>query len=399
MSIHPVRPSSPPRGWLGVAAITASLFVFITTELMPVGLLTPVSTSLNVSVGIAGLTVTLYGVSAGLGVPFIVAWTRRINRRTLLTALLAVLVLGNLITSIAPTFALLLTTRLVMGFANGVFWAIGVGMAMRLVPEHRASRAAAVTLSGISIGTVVGIPLGTLLESITDWRSTFLLWSGLSALALLSVAVLVPSLPSANAVPVREVFGLPRHNAQLRQVMLIVMLFVLGHFGAYTFIRPFAETTASATPGFVTALLIIYGLGGAAGNFIAGHTVTRNLRASFTAACAGLVVAVLAMLIIGDQPAGLIAAVVLWGLSYGAINLCQINLTLAAAPGTFEAAMSLNTMAYNTSIAMGALIGGLIADHSSSGVRAAFWFGTALTAASLLVTLATQPRRNPVAQM
>src|SRR5689334_3077461 len=93
------------RPWLGVAAITASLFVFLTTELMPVGLLTPLSKSLGVEVGVAALMVTLYGVSAGLGVTFIVAWTRRVNRRVLLSTLLGILALGNLITAIAPNFA------------------------------------------------------------------------------------------------------------------------------------------------------------------------------------------------------------------------------------------------------------------------------------------------------
>src|SRR5689334_9815013 len=195
MTVHGDRPLSATRAWLGVAAITASLFVFLTTELMPVGLLTPLSESLGVSVGAAGLMVTLQGVSAGLGVPFIVAWTRRVNRRVLLSALLAVLALGNLLTGLSPSYPLVLTARLVMGFANGVFWAIGVSMAMRLVPGRHASRAAAVALSGISIATVLGMPLGTFLGNLTGWRTTFLIWSALSALVFLAVAALLPSLP------------------------------------------------------------------------------------------------------------------------------------------------------------------------------------------------------------
>ncbi|MFG1708686.1 MFS transporter [Nonomuraea sp. M3C6] len=180
MATHDEHPHSTLRSWLGVSAITASLFVFLTTELMPVGLLTPISTSLRISVGIAGLMVTLYGVSAGLGVPFIVAWTRRVNRRVLLSALLAILTLGNVITAISPNYPLVLTTRLIMGFASGTFWGIGVAMAMRLVPQRHASRAAAIVMSGISIAAVVGIPLGTVVEDLTDWRTTFLIWAGLS---------------------------------------------------------------------------------------------------------------------------------------------------------------------------------------------------------------------------
>jgi predicted MFS family arabinose efflux permease len=393
MVTHDEHPHSTMKPWLGVAVITASLFAFVTTELMPVGLLTPVSSDLDVPVGTAGLMVTLYGISAGLGVPFIVAWTRRVNRRVLLSALLVVLAVGNLVTAVAPNFPLILGTRLVMGFANGVFWAIGVSMAMRLVPGRLASRASAVALSGISIAAVAGIPLGTFLESLTDWRTTFLIWAGLSALVFIAVVVVIPSLPSDNAVPAREVFALPFKNVQLRRVFVAVTLYVLGHFGAYTFIRPFAEENASATPAFISLLLVIYGIGGAAGNFIAGHTVTRNVRTSFVTACSGLVVAMVLLLAVGHTRIGLIIAVVVWGLSFGAANLCQITLTLGAAPDAFEAAMAINTLGYNTSIALGALFGGLFAD--TLGVESAVWFGVALTAASLLVTLGS---RRKVAQ-
>jgi len=396
MTTTTVGRSSPAsfRAWLGVAVITASLFVFLTTELMPVGLLTPLSTSLRVAVGAAGLMVTLYGVSAGLGVPFIVAWTRRANRNLLLSVLLTVLTLGNLVTALSPSFALVLTTRLVMGFASGVFWAIGVSMAMRLVPGHLAARAAAVVMSGISIAAVVGIPLGILVESLTDWRTTFLIWSGLSLLVLLAVAIVIPALPSDNAVPVRAVFGLPRTNTRLRVVMVMVVLFVLGHFGAYTFIRPFLESDSGASPAVVTALLMLYGIGGAAGNFVAGHLFGRNFRAGFVIGSAGVVVSLLLLMTLGSQSAGSVVAVILWGLSFGVVQLSQINLTQAAAPDTFEAAMSLNTMAYNTSIALGALFGGLFADHT--GVRSVLWFGIALTAAAILVATLTGPRTRKV---
>jgi predicted MFS family arabinose efflux permease len=397
MSVQEQERSSV-KGWLGVAAITASLFVFLTTELMPVGLLTPLSESLDVSVGVAGLMVTAQGIAAGLGVPFIVAWTRRVNRRFLLSTLLAVLALGNLITAVSPNYPLILATRLCMGFASGVFWAIGVSMAMRIVPERHASRAAAVVMSGISIATVVGIPLGTVVEAHTNWRTTFGIWAGLSLLVFLAVAAIVPSLPSENAVPVREVFGLPVSNGPLRTVLLIVVLFVLGHFGAYTFVRPYLEEEASATSTFITVVLIVFGVGGAVGNFIAGSTVNRSLRGTFVVGLVGLLAALLLLRTVGDAESGAVAALVLWGLSFGAVQLSQVNMTLAAAPETFEAAMSLNTMAYNTCIALGALFGGLLADHL--GVTSVIWFGAALAAASLLLRLGTGRQKdisaNPV---
>ncbi|MFR9798773.1 MFS transporter [Streptomyces sp. MS06] len=389
------RSSSEAKAWLGVASITASLFVFLTTELMPVGLLTPLSESLDISAGVAGLMVTAQGVAAGLGVPFIVAWTRRVNRRALLSTLLAVLALGNLITSVSPNYPLILATRLCMGFASGVFWAIGVSMAMRIVPERHAGRAAAVVMSGISIATVVGIPLGTVVEAHTDWRNTFAIWAGLSLLVFLAVAALIPSLPSDNAVSVREVFGLPVRNVQLRTVLFIVIFFVLGHFGAYTFVRPYLEENASATSTFITTVLIIFGVGGAVGNFIAGHTVNKSLRGTFVVGVISLLAALLLLRTVGDAETGAVIALILWGLSFGAVQLAQVNMTLSAAPETFEAAMSLNTMAYNTSIALGALFGGLFVDHL--GVTSVLWFGAILAGASLLLRLGTGRRKTPAA--
>ncbi|MFJ8435333.1 MFS transporter [Kitasatospora sp. NPDC094019] len=382
-------------GWLGVAAITASLFVFLTTELMPIGLLTPLSESLKVSVGTAGLMVTAQGVAAGLGVPFIVAWTRRVNRRKLLTTLLGVLAVGNLITSIAPNYPLILVTRMFMGFASGVFWAIGVSMAMRIVPEKQANRAAAVVMSGISIATVVGIPLGTLLESASSWRTTFLIWAGLSAVVLIAVAVTIPSLPSANAVSVREVFGLPVKNVPLRVVLVMVVFFVLGHFGAYTFVRPYLEKSAEASVGFITVVLIVFGIGGAIGNFIGGQSVNKSLRGSFVVGGLLLIGALVMLLTIGTNDFGVIVAMVLWGIAFGVVQLSQINMTLAAAPETFEAAMSLNTMAYNTCIALGALIGGLFADHT--GVKSVVWFGIILVGLAVALRAATGRRAVPAA--
>ncbi len=392
MSIYQENALTPIRSWLCVGVVTASLFTFVTTELMPVGLLTSLSSSLNVAVGVAGLIVTLFGISAGLGVPFLVAWTRRVNRRTLLSALLAIMAAGNLIVAASPSFWPVLASRLVMGFAHGVFWAIAVNMAMRLVPERHAARAAAIALSGISIGTVVGIPLGTFVGGLTSWRTTFLIWSMVCLLVLVLVVATIPSMPSENAVSVREVFALPRDNTRLRSVLLAVILYVFGHFAAYTYVRPFLEQDALGSSGFITGALIVYGIGGAAGNFIAGHMASRNFRGGLAISCGGLAVSLVLLLTVGHTPSAAIVFMALWGVSFGAANLCQINLTLAAAPDTFEAAMSINTLAYNISIALGALCGGLFAD--GPGVGSAFGVGVALTTAAALLILARGRRSN-----
>jgi predicted MFS family arabinose efflux permease len=384
-----IAPATPGRGatraWAGVAAITASLFVFLTTELMPVGILTPMSRDLGVAVGRAGLIVTLYGFAAGLGVTFIVAWTRRVDRKLLLVLLLGVLTAGNVCVAAAPTFELVLLTRLAMGCANGVFWAIGVSMAVRLVPDALASRAAAVVMSGISVATVVGIPMGTFIEDVTSWRVTFLVEAGLGAFVLVAVASLVPSMPSTNTVTVSDVFRLPIAIRPLRAVLGIVVLFVLGHFASYTYIRPLLEDRGDASPAFVTVVLMVFGAAGAVGNFVAGFTIGDRIQATFVTGVCGILLSFPLLLASADNKAAIVFTLMLWGLAFGVVQLCQVNMTLAAAPDKFEAAMSLNTMAYNTSTAGGALIGGLVIDLANPSTLV--WTSAALIIGALALSV------------
>lgn len=192
----------------------------------------------------------------------------------------------------------------------------------------------------------------------------------------------------------REVFGLPVRNVPLRLVLVMVVFFVLGHFGAYTFVRPYLEDSTSATVGFVTLVLVVFGVGGAIGNFVGGRTVERSPRGSFVGGGLLLVAALVMLLTVGANDTGVIAAMVLWGIAFGVVQLSQITMTLAAAPETFEAAMSLNTMAYNTCIALGALIGGLFADHT--GVAGVLRFGIVLVSLAVLLRAATGRRPAPV---
>ena len=171
---------------------------------------------------------------------------------------------------------------------------------------------------------------------------------------------------------------------------------MLGHFGTYTFIRPYLEEYAGATPVFITVVLMVFGVAGAVGNFIAGPLAQRSLRGSFLVGSTGLVASLLLLLAIGQTQGGAIVALIAWGLSFGIVQLSQVNMTLASAPDTFEAAMSLNTMAYNTSIALGALFGGLITN--GLGVRSVVWFGIALTATSLLLALSAARTTSPAAR-
>ncbi|WP_430407114.1 MFS transporter [Janibacter sp. G349] len=284
------------------------------------------------------------------------------DRRILLACLLAVLMVGNVLTALVDAYPLVLLARLCMGFANGLFWAIGVGTAVRLVPGQLAGRASAIVLSGISIAAVAGVPLGTLMGNVTGWRAAFLAWGGLSLLSLLAVLATLPRLPSQGGFAVAQVLALPVRNTLLRRVVIAMFLLVLGHFAAYTYARPWLEESTMATPTFIVIVLIVFGVGGAVGNIVGGRLAEKRPGWFFAVASGGVLLAVLLLPTVSWSLWLVVLVLTLWGFAFGASNVAEVKVVLTAAPSAFEAAMSINTLAYNTSLALGALAGGMLVD-------------------------------------
>ncbi|MHC5909285.1 MFS transporter, partial [Streptomyces sp. S6] len=159
--------------WPGVLALGAATFAVVTTEMLPVGLLTSLGDSLGVSAGTAGLAVTLPGVvGAGAALLLPVA-VRGTDRRRVLTGLLLLLAVANLLSALVSGLAVLLAARVLVGVCIGGVWAVAAGLPARLVPETAVGRATAVVFSGIAVASVIGVPAGTFLGAVAGWRWAF----------------------------------------------------------------------------------------------------------------------------------------------------------------------------------------------------------------------------------
>lgn len=242
------------------------MFAFTTTEMVPIGLLPAMSRDLHVSEGTVGLSVTLYGAIAGLFAPVLTVATRRVDRRLLLLLVLVVFVAGNAFTALSSSYTVLMVSRLLTGFAHGVMWSIAASIAIRLVPPDRAVRATAVVFSGISIASVVGVPLGTFIGGLSGWRAAFWVIAGAGVAILAAAAFLLPTLAPRAVVRRAELPRLLR-DGNLRIATLVTAAMVVGHFAAYTYVAPFLEQDAGIPSDWVSALLLLYGVAGVAGNF------------------------------------------------------------------------------------------------------------------------------------
>lgn len=372
---------TPLRGPLAVLSVTLGIFAVVTTEILPVGLLTPIGADFAVADGTAGLMMTMPGLLAAVAAPVVTLATARADRRLMLAAFVLLLAVANFLTAAATAYWVVLVARVLVGITIGGFWSIGAGLAGRLVPAPSAARATAVIFAAVPLGSVLGVPAGTLIGDLAGWRTAFvtmgLLSTGVLALLLLTLPALPPERVTRPAV-LRALLRRP----DTRFALLMTFLVVLAHFGTYTYVTPFLREFADAGPGTITGFLLVYGAAGVAatssgrpGDAPAAHRLRGRRRHDRR----------------GDgAPArprpvrsGRAALLVLWGLGYGAVPVCSQTWFTRAAPRTPEAASVLFTASFQATIAAGALAGGSVVDHAS--LHAVMWLGAAT---ALLVVLA-----------
>ncbi|WP_411079716.1 MFS transporter [Streptomyces sp. cmx-18-6] len=164
---------SPVKGWLAVLAVTLGIFSLMTSELLPVGLLTPIGTALDVSEGTAGLMVTVPGLVAAVSAPLVTVATGRIDRRIVLVVLIGLMGAANLASAFATSFTVVLVARFLIGISVGGFWSIAGGITLRLVPAKHVARATAVIFGGVETASVLGVPTGTFIGDLSNWRTAF----------------------------------------------------------------------------------------------------------------------------------------------------------------------------------------------------------------------------------
>ncbi|MBO8186502.1 MFS transporter [Streptomyces spirodelae] len=390
--VSAAREPSPTRGWLAVLAVTLGIFALMTSELLPVGLLTPIGSALDVSEGTASLMVTVPGLVAAVSAPLVTVATGHIDRRLVLAVLIGLVGAANLASAFATSFAIVLTARFLIGISVGGFWSLAGSIALRLVPEKHVSRATAVIFGGVETASVLGVPTGTFIGDLSGWRTAFAAVGVLGLVSLTCMVCLMPKLPAEHTIGFADVPKVFKGNAGIRAGIAMTFLVVTGHFVAYTFVRPILQDDGVAD-SMIGTLLLAFGLAGICGNFIAGALVAKRLRQTVVGISVVLTLAMMLLVSVGNSALTAGAVLVLWGLGYGAVPVTFQTWILDAAPDATEAASSLYVSTFNLSIAFGALFGGLAVDRLT--VTSVLWFGAALAAVTLLVVGAARRGGSP----
>jgi predicted MFS family arabinose efflux permease len=380
----PHEETATARSWLGVASIALGVFVVVTAEQLPIGLLTSVSGDLGVSEGQAGLMVTLPGFIAAVAAPLVPLAIGALDRRIALLGLMALMAAASVLSALAPSYITLLASRILVGLSIGGFWAIAGGLAPRLVPAASVPRATSLIFGGVAAASVLGIPIGTLIGEYAGWRSAFVALAVGSALVVAGLLIAIPRLRPERAVGL-TVLARQLRNRAVTSGLLVTLLLVTAQFATYTYISPMAQSLMGIGSMFVAPLLLGYGIAGVIGNFIIGMRGSRNVATTMLVISLALAALMFGIAAIARHEIAGALFVLAWGFVYGGVSVSLQTWMLRAAPEAAEAATSLWVCVFNFSIALGAFVGGTAVDNigliSVNMIGAGLFFLSAMVAA------------------
>lgn len=364
----------------GLLALAMTGFVCIVTEALPAGLLPQISEGLGVSESFAGQTITVYAIGSLIAaIPLTIATSSWRRRNVLLLTLIGFLIF-NTVTALSPNYWLTMVARFFAGVAAGLAWSLLAGYARRMVSPEKQGKAMAIAMVGVPVALSLGVPLGTWLGTLTDWRTAFGIMSFLTIILIVWVLAKVPDYPGqARGAGLSLTRVLTTRG--VRPVLSVVIAWMLAHNILYTYVAPFVVQAGLSDR--VDVVLLAFGVAALLGIWIAGKLVDRYLRTAVLTSLLTFAATSVAFGIWAGSPTVLFVGVVIWGVTFGgAATLLQTALADNAGNGA-DVALSMNVVAWNGAIAGGGIIGGMLLD--TWGAASFPWALTAFLAVGFLI--------------
>lgn len=354
-----------PAYWSGVFAMTLCVFALIASEFMPVSLLTPIATDLNVTEGLAGQGIAISGAFAVITSLTISHLAGDMNRKTLLLVLTAIMAISGAIVALAQNYIVYMLGRALIGLVIGGFWSMSAAMAMRLVPSSQVPKALAIFNSGNALAMVIAAPLGSYLGSIIGWRGAFLCLVPVAIIAFIWQWLSLPSMPATSRQTEKQssILGLLR-NPVVMMGMLAISLFFMGQFSLYTYVRPFLETITRVDISTLSLILLGIGVMGFIGTAVINKFLKRRFYATLIVIPIMMAVIALSLVFFGTWTMVVAVLLCLWGFLATAAPVGWWGWLARTLPNDAEAGGGLMVAVIQLAIALGSTLGGVLFDHS-----------------------------------
>jgi DHA1 family inner membrane transport protein len=368
-----------------VFSLMLVVFSFTTGEFVIAGILPDVAADMSVSIPAAGLLVTAYALGMIAGGPTVTVLTARLARKPLIATLIAVSVIGNLSSAAAPRYSVLLVSRFATGLVVATFFAVAITTAVSMAAAGKQASTVAKLTVGMNLGIVLGAPIGTFIGHNLGWRATFAAIAAFSVAAWLLVMRFVPTRP---ATATGSIFAELRVFAD-RDVQLAIALTAVGNVGivtVFTYIAPLLTEISAFTVGALPVLLLVYGAGAVAGNFLGGWLSDRALMPSLIGLLAVLAGVLALFWLVGDgQVPAAILTFAIGMLAFAIIPGMQTRVVTTAGKAP-TLAVAVNASGFQAAAAFAGLLGGWVI-NTGPGLRSIYLVGAILTVAGLAVAV------------
>lgn len=369
-----------------LTALAIGAFGIGVTEFTPMGLLPVIAGDLGVSIPTAGLLVSAYAIGVLIGAPLMTLTTGRVPRRTLLIALAAIFTAGNLLAAVSDSYAMLLAARIVTSLNHGAFFGVGSVVAAGLVAPEKRAGAIATMFMGLTIATIGGVPLATWAGEVFGWRAVFAAIAAIGVVTMVALRLFVPALPAekdADMMAELRVLG----RGPVLFALALTMVGFSAMFTVFTYIAPILREAAHASTFWVTAALVVFGVGLTAGNWLGGRYADKSVEGALITMTAALAVLLVAFAFgMFSLPVAIIL-MPLWGAaSFALVPPLQMRV-MDAAHEAPNLASAMNIGAFNLGNAIGAALGGEVI-REGLGYPAVSLAAAAMALVSLAMVLA-----------
>lgn len=355
---------TPVAAWGSVLSMSLCVSLLIASEFMPVSLLTPMAAGLRATEGQTGQAISISGLFAIVASLLVTTVAGRVNRKTVLVAMTALMLVSLVMVAAAPNFAVLMAGRALLGLCVGGFWALAISVIMRLVPTSDVPKALAVMYGGQAIAAAFAAPIGSYLGDILGWREVFWALTPLVAINLVWHLVALPSLPARDRQDLGSTLALLRRR-HFALGLTASMLSWGSAFTMFTYLRPFLERVTGADVTLLSLLLLVLGVAGFVGTWAAGRFIKDEIAPLLKLPALIMGGATLGLLLFGGSWLAVAALLAIWGVMNTAMSVIWMSWMSRNADDAPEAAGGLMVAAIQASILLGAVVGGWLLDGIS----------------------------------